>query len=1028
MQICKLFSQKIQEGKRIMNIKRAKKQKVTEKGVALLFSLGILGLMTVLALTFASVSMTNKDIAKLNTDKAYAKALARSILDRVCYIAEKEIKGKDLPKFYSKTTSGNNQDTYDWIWKLGFIGKDIESRLYNMEVSPISDSDLKNLYPSWQYVQEGNNATDPIVGRFAYIALAADRPLIDLNALFLADNADPISTRERYGVSMSELNPNSDFLLKGTSPLNTTTLTNEIWNNKMRLTDYYQLGSYLTSNPTDPNNLTDSDLITADTLINKLFYLPSVKYPEFFQYNNGDGVKKYHRFNLARNWAKYTDLADRQKLVQQMTGEENVLKEYVSGDEGKAPDNADIITETIPWLANWKEKDGGYDGYFAEAEKAKKKQIAANILDYFTPETIRKPTSDVDPDQWWSNGNVLYTGNKKTPYLSGLGICIKLPVQYEYKPADETAGTPITHTFTLLDPEVTPVVEYINPFGITNTGNQIKIELKGTLTFDVENPNDGKKCSYTFTIDSSSAERKYFDQVVGSENFLLQLSATNLTTFNSSKTTTGSLPVYASIEKDSLATEDLPKLNISNVQFTPEKLMLSYQYADETNPVPVDFAEFKTGSNGFVVTTGLWENLIATVPTVSDTSVTSSQRKNYNFMQVYRVTDPRHNLMGNQWKNNATAHDDTADKNLETLYKDTEAAMTYDMPAETDRDKGAPDRPPLGGNQDTYKDFMHIFASTGADLTQTTPWIWHLGAVHRAAPYQTINLTKYNQNQVSTTTADSNKTGGEKYSDGDANILDQIKVTDSPFRYGKINISALEENNVLAVGALFENLYSDTSTLEDPLAGPLDKPVAGDLATAVDGKVTAGFLFDLATLIKNQRAGTPLRSRAELLSTATADFQKIQQFMSRSTVTGITDQKQEEMIAKTMMLLEVDPDAKPMQIYVIALAQAIRDVDGARLKDWNRNGQFNDLNPSNAGSGNSIPLYEAGYQYPTPRSGFGLQRSTTVKGKYTSGTLAQKGTYENGIDQILAEQKVFAIIVKDPITNKWKIQRLQYVD
>ena len=258
-----------------MNIKHAKRQKVTEKGVALLFSLGILGLMTVLALTFASVSMTSRDVAKLNTDKAYAKTLARSIIDRVCYIAEKEIKGKDLAKFYSKTTSGNNQDTYDWIWKLGFIGRDIESRLYNMEVAPISDSDLKNLYPSWQYVQEGNNATDPIVGRFAYIALAADRPLIDLNALFLADNADPISTRERYGVSMSELNPNSNFLLKGTSLLNTTTLANEIWNNKIRLTDYYQLGSYLASNPADPNNLTDSDLVTADTLINKLFYLPS---------------------------------------------------------------------------------------------------------------------------------------------------------------------------------------------------------------------------------------------------------------------------------------------------------------------------------------------------------------------------------------------------------------------------------------------------------------------------------------------------------------------------------------------------------------------------------------------------------------------------------------------------------------------------------------------------------------------------------------------------------------------------------
>ena len=134
------------------------------------------------------------------------------------------------------------------------------------------------------------------------------------------------------------------------------------------------------------------------------------------------------------------------------------------------------------------------------------------------------------------------------------------------------------------------------------------------------------------------------------------------------------------------------------------------------------------------------------------------------------------------------------------------------------------------------------------------------------------------------------------------------------------------------------------------------------------------------------------------------------------------------MIAKTIMLLEADPDAKPMQMYVIGLAQAIRDINGPRLKDWNRNNAFDDLNPSNAGSADSIPLYEAGYQYPRPQGRHGLRLSTTVKGKYTSGTLAQKGTYENGIDQILAEQKILAILVKDPITNKWKIQRVQYVD
>lgn len=1014
-----------------MNIRHPKKWKKSEKGIALLFSLGILGLMTVLALTFASVSMTNKDIAKLNTDKTYAKTLARSIVDRVCYIAEKEIKGKDLAKFYSKTTSGNNQDTYDWIWKLGFIGKDIESRLYNMEVSPVSNADLTNLYPSWQYIQEGSNAADPIVGRFAYVALAADRPLVDLNSLFLNNNSELVTTRSRYGVSLSELNPNSDFLLTSASPLNTTKLTSDVWNNKIRLTDYYQLANFLASSSSDPNSLSASELTTANTLINKLFYLPSVKYPEFFLYNNGDGVKKYHRFNLARNWSadEYKTLANRQKLVNQMIGDESVLKEFISGDEGKAPAEESVITNTIPWLANWKDKEGGYEGS-TEGEKIKRQQIAANIIDYFVPESVREPTSNIEPDQWWTSTDIKYTGNKKTPYLSGLGISIQLPVQYEFKPADADAGTPITHTFTLLDPEVTPVVEYINPFGLSTAGTEIKIELKGTLTFDVENPTNSDKRSYTYNIDSrADADKKYFDQPIGSENFLLQLNQTNLTALNAAKATNGTLPAYAPITKDALAVEDLPKVNISNIKFTPEKLLLSYKYGDVTDPVPVDFAEFKvSGSTGFEVTTGLWETLIATVPTVADTSVTSSQTRNYNFMQIYRVTDPRHNLLGNQWKNNGSTHDDT-DKDLLALYKDAEAAATYNMPTAENRDKGTPDRPPLGGTQDTYKDFMHIFASANTGISQTTPWIWHLGAVHRAAPYQTINLTKYNRNQVSISASDSSKTGGDKYSDGDANILDQVKVTDATFQYGKINIGSLDTNNILAVGALFENLYSDSSSLEDPLAGPLDKPAASDLATVDgDGKVSAGALFDIAAGIKNQRAGTPLRSRAELLSTANPDFERIQKFLTRDSTANLPDQKREEMAARTMMMLEVDPEAKPMVIYVLGLAQAIKDIGGIRFKDWNRNNQFDDLNPSNAGTSDSIPLYEAGYQYPTPSSRYGLQRSAAVKGKYTASSPAQVGKYENGVDQILAEQKIFAIIIKDPITNKWKIQRLQYVD
>ena len=40
------------------------KNRKQEKGVALIFALGILGLMTALALSFASISLTNRDAGK----------------------------------------------------------------------------------------------------------------------------------------------------------------------------------------------------------------------------------------------------------------------------------------------------------------------------------------------------------------------------------------------------------------------------------------------------------------------------------------------------------------------------------------------------------------------------------------------------------------------------------------------------------------------------------------------------------------------------------------------------------------------------------------------------------------------------------------------------------------------------------------------------------------------------------------------------------------------------------------------------
>ncbi len=93
----------------------------------------------------------------------------------------------------------------------------------------------------------------------------------------------------------------------------------------------------------------------------------------------------------------------------------------------------------------------------------------------------------------------------------------------------------------------------------------------------------------------------------------------------------------------------------------------------------------------------------------------------------------------------------------------------------------------------TYNDGT---ANTDAEGVTTQPWqastmyisnngistMWELGAIHRGEPWQTINLHTFNS-------AADETTGLGVYADGDANILEQLKLTQSNRVYGKININ-----------------------------------------------------------------------------------------------------------------------------------------------------------------------------------------------------------------------------------------------
>jgi hypothetical protein len=229
---------------------------------------------------------------------------------------------------------------------------------------------------------------------------------------------------------------------------------------------------------------------------------------------------------------------------------------------------------------------------------------------------------------------------------------------------------------------------------------------------------------------------------------------------------------------------------------------------------------------------------------------------------------------------------------------------------------------------------------------------WELGFIHRAKAYQTLNLKKYN-NLASNGYGFGLNSGGSAYSDGDANILDQIKMTSNTTTLGKINVNS---DNLSVLRALFDNIKLGSDLKSNP-----DPGVIGYYGTTTITPANANTIADsIRTANGSQGTGTPFYTRASVVNPIP--------YLSTTTLgsySRTTDAKQEELIGKFINLAKAET---PDQYIVIAVGEAIRDV-------------------------------------------------------------ANTGTYEPNVDEILASQKILAIIKHkfDPTTNQFYVVRMMYL-
>lgn len=336
----------------------------------------------------------------------------------------------------------------------------------------------------------------------------------------------------------------------------------------------------------------------------------------------------------------------------------------------------------------------------------------------------------------------------------------------------------------------------------------------------------------------------------------------------------------------------------------------------------------------------LWD--LALTDASATGSVTSGSTKSINV----EVDDPRHNTDANEWTWQAWV---PVSGGTIGYKNDSCQAPAAGAP---DSDDEAPNYMGTGVVGDTVNLSTAYIRNAGMQS------LWELGCIHRGAPWQTINLATYNP-------ANTNALGMGEYIEGDANLLDQVKLDDDTEVTGRVN-----PNTYLS--SVLEGLLSGLT-----VGGTYDAPGNGTALSAANisaiigsGTIAANTLLPGTWLYENgsdhesdlddDNDNEPFASRSEIARVTTLS--------DGSIATQTTDRSQEELIGKLANILTVRQNI----FTVISIAQVVHD---------------------------------------TPSGVMGGQRLY----------------YDDGVDSVRAEQKILSVLYRDALNNKFKILRHEYL-
>lgn len=802
-----------------------------ERGVALIFTLAMLGLLMMLLLAFVGSMSVKKTVSSNAANKRQLDLLVNSAVSRLrLHLEDSEKAGKNLDETVSSTddsdtlSDGSSPGTAASSAKSSFSKIEFEcpegdETLYDTNLVSGQEDEIE-----WIYVKDP--VSDSYFGRVAYAVIPNVHPILDLKSL---------GTEIRVGDQYNELNL-SDFS-NGFKAAGTVSVDKSNILNRDAYAVFYKDNSFDVEHSNFLNIFT-----TANGLNSEDTYLYRNPKTAGGQYR--DSV--WRRFDLGNdvlvdyNGNAFKDMSSEYR-VDALLGssgttisvDSNQMRYFDNNDKINNPDyiNAYVLPFFKKFDNSTTDEVGSseYKGTFDSADQLRN-QVAANLIDYIldedqtvtsneTPESEsiiengiigtppaeqgswRLDISDTSTSKKWPE----YTGNKRTLYLNEAGFAAWI----ELEPRTDSLSCKV---YTM------PMVELIDIYGlgsknginITEIADDYWMGVAGKFSFTitVTPVQGGGSSSHTFNmtlpnkylkpseyIESGGMEGMYFiPRWSTSELSLLELEKNEHTFSNFGG-----------------ATQVMVTLDNVHVDITAAKLLKN----TAGDFVPVDFAKIEKNIN----------------TDVDPYSITLSLGGGVHDVTLYAsayTNDPRQNLNNEDWDNDAPAFIEgtpvpTSGYTDINSFKSSSNDATsfgkvnphdYDDVMDEKKDREDNIREAVGDKTGAWE-IAASFESQPEDRPISTAYIreapirslWELGFISRGIKWQTINLKTVQADSESDVTS-----FDPSYEKGDAEILDMVCLNYKNSPKFDINAKSTSEAVSANVKKIWKGLLAPTSS------------------------------------------------------------------------------------------------------------------------------------------------------------------------------------------------------------------------